>query len=196
MIRPIRSVMLLAIALPIMGCKSDEPAKDQVTSPPANANEAPAPTDDILRPAGVENSNDDQREPASPGARPQNRAAGEDGPRAPSYTPPDNWQARPPSRAMRAAEFTIPRAEGDNEDGQMVVYYFGANQGGGIQANMDRWRNMFTTGDGAPVDDSNVQTDTLETNGLTIHVIDVQGRYTDRMSRPDQIGRASCRERG
>lgn len=104
------------------------------------------------------------------------------------YKAPEGWQEHPPSRAFRAAEFTIPRAEGDAEDGQLIVYYFGPGQGGGIEDNLARWRSMFSTADGQPVADDAASHENFEANGLAVTTIDVQGRYADMMSRPNQSG--------
>src|SRR5262249_665741 len=46
-----------------------------------------------------------------------------------TFTTPDGWQQSPPGSSMRVAEFTLPRASGDAEDAQLVVYYFGGSGG-------------------------------------------------------------------
>ena len=40
--------------------------------------------------------------------------------------------------SMRVAEFTLPRVQGDAEDAQLVLYFFGG-QGGSVDANIERW---------------------------------------------------------
>ena len=40
---------------------------------------------------------------------------------------------------MRVAQYKLPKVEGDKEDASLVLYYFGATQGGTAQANIDRW---------------------------------------------------------
>lgn len=44
---------------------------------------------------------------------------------------------------MRAATYSVPKTAGDAEDGECAVFYFGAGQGGGVQANIDRWYGQF-----------------------------------------------------
>ena len=39
-----------------------------------------------------------------------------------AWTAPEGWAARPPASRMRLAEFTLPRAEGDPEDGVLAIY--------------------------------------------------------------------------
>jgi hypothetical protein len=59
-----------------------------------------------------------------------------------SWTPPSNWKSQG-SRPMRAATYAVPAAPGDSEDAECAVFYFGPGQGGGVQANIDRWLAQF-----------------------------------------------------
>src|SRR5438876_8810802 len=63
------------------------------------------------------------------------------------YKVPDGWVSAQPSSKMRVAQFKLPKAEGDNEDGELVLYYFGANQGGTAEANIDRWISQIQQAD-------------------------------------------------
>ncbi len=44
---------------------------------------------------------------------------------------------------MRAATYDVPAAAGDTEGAECAVFFFGAGQGGGVQANIDRWLGQF-----------------------------------------------------
>ena len=68
-----------------------------------------------------------------------------------SWTHPSSWKADA-ARPMRAATYAIPAAAGDAEGGECVVYYFGPGQGGGVEANIDRWVKQFQAPDGGPAD--------------------------------------------
>jgi hypothetical protein len=46
---------------------------------------------------------------------------------------------------MRAASYTVAAAPGDAAPSECVVYFFGAGQGGSIEANFERWKSQFTT---------------------------------------------------
>lgn len=59
-----------------------------------------------------------------------------------SWTAPAGWKEQP-ARAMRAATYAVPKAAGDAEDGECAVFYFGAGQGGAVQANIERWYGQF-----------------------------------------------------
>lgn len=103
------------------------------------------------------------------------------GPDAITYTAPTAWKSQQPTSQMRKAQFLIPHAEGDTEDGQMVVFYFGQGQGGGVESNIERWKGMFSTADGKPLEDSAIKRETREVNGLKVTTLDLTGRYTDAM---------------
>lgn len=57
---------------------------------------------------------------------------------------PETWKAKPtPPNGFRAAQFEIPPVEGDQEGAELVVFHFGPNGGGGVQANIERWVKQF-----------------------------------------------------
>ena len=58
------------------------------------------------------------------------------------WTPPAAWKAQG-QRPMRAATYDVPAAAGDAEGAECAVFFFGAGQGGGVQANIDRWLGQF-----------------------------------------------------
>ena len=60
---------------------------------------------------------------------------------------PVGWKRGRPSSRMRKAQFSVPKAKGDDDDGELVVYYFGRNQGGGVLANVQRWIGQFDSKD-------------------------------------------------
>jgi hypothetical protein len=62
------------------------------------------------------------------------------------FKPAADWTAQQPSSNMRAAELTI-KAKDDGEPLTAVFYYFGAGQGGSVDANLQRWLGQF---DGEP----------------------------------------------
>jgi hypothetical protein len=108
------------------------------------------------------------------------------------FTAPPAWKEVQVTSSMRKAQFTLPKAGGDSEDGQLVVFYFGQGQGGGIGSNIDRWKGMFTTADGKPVSDDAVKRASMEVAGMKVTTVDVSGRYQDApMGRPDPAGPTS-----
>lgn len=60
-----------------------------------------------------------------------------------------DWVAEKPSSNMRLAQYKLPKAEGDTEDASLVLYFFGSNQGGSVQANLERWISQIEQPDGS-----------------------------------------------
>ena len=58
---------------------------------------------------------------------------------------PTSWKESAPSNNLRTAQFAIPKVEGDKDDAELVVYFFGG-AGGGVNANLERWSGQFQPG--------------------------------------------------
>jgi len=97
-----------------------------------------------------------------------------------TFTTPDGWKQAPSGSSMRVAEFTLPRAAGDPDDAQLVVYYFGGS-GGSVDANMQRWIGQMAQPDGKP-SSAVAKKESRKVNGLTVSLVDVSGTYTADMS--------------
>jgi hypothetical protein len=112
------------------------------------------------------------------------------------YKAPDGWVKEPSSSAMRVAQYKLPKAEGDPEDAALVVYYFGATQGGAVQVNVDRWISQVQQPDGSSSKDK-AKTETSTVNGLKVTTVDVSGTYTAEMApgTPSQRNDANYRLR-
>ena len=92
-----------------------------------------------------------------------------------SYTAPKAWQSRPSTSSMRVAEFVVPRAAGDPEDAEVIIYYFGGS-GGSVEANVDRWIGQMQQADGSASKDK-ARRGTQTVNGLKVSTVDVSGTY-------------------
>ncbi len=57
-----------------------------------------------------------------------------------SFERPEGWQWVVPSSPMRKAQLTI---SGNGGTADVTFFHFGAGQGGGVQANVDRWFGQF-----------------------------------------------------
>jgi len=79
------------------------------------------------------------------------------------------------------AQYKLPKTEGDKDDASLVLYYFGANQGGTAQANIDRWIAQMQQADGSSSKDK-AKTENLTINGLKVTTVDVSGTYTAEMA--------------
>lgn len=64
-------------------------------------------------------------------------------------TVPTAWTFRKPASTMRLAEY-VAGAPGGAE---VVVYFFGASQGGTVDANLERWKSQFSNPKGGAVEE-------------------------------------------
>jgi hypothetical protein len=90
------------------------------------------------------------------------------------WTAPAGWKAEAP-RPMRAATYSITPVAGDQGVAECVVNYFGPGQGGGIDANLERWRGQVLGADGNP---ALSKIDKRTVRGIPVTMIDASGTYT------------------
>ena len=95
---------------------------------------------------------------------------------------PAGWTAEA-QRAMRLATYTV--APG----GECGVYYFGPGQGGGVDANLDRWIGQFLQADGKP-SKAAAKIGKRTVHGLQVTTVDVSGAYTGMAGATAQPGPA------
>ncbi len=77
---------------------------------------------------------------------------------------------------MRAATYRIPAAPGDPEDGECAVFFFGPGQGGGVEANIERWVGQFEQPDGKPSSErARRSSETI--SGINVVTVDLTGNY-------------------
>lgn len=87
-----------------------------------------------------------------------------------AWSAPAEWSLEP-ARAMRVATYRIAPVGGDAEPATCAVYYFGEGQGGGVDANLERWIGQFE-----PAKESKRSTRTV--NGVPVSLADASGTYT------------------
>ncbi|TVP84025.1 MAG: hypothetical protein EA347_11535 [Thioalkalivibrio sp.] len=91
------------------------------------------------------------------------------------WTVPPGWEMQP-QRPMRAATYDTPPAEGDSEPGEVAVFYFGPQEGGTVDANVNRWFNQFDQEDGRPTSEV-AERETIEVNGMPVTLVRASGTY-------------------
>ena len=91
-------------------------------------------------------------------------------------TLPAAWARVPASSDVRAAQFRISHVAPDTDDGELVVFYFGKGQGGGVEDNLQRWYDQFLQADGKSTKEKAVVT-TRTVAGLKVTQVDVSGTY-------------------
>jgi hypothetical protein len=86
------------------------------------------------------------------------------------WTMPATWKTEA-ERPMRLATYTVtPGAE-------CGVYFFGAGQGGSVEANFDRWIGQFLQADGKP-SKAAAKVAKRTIHGWALNTVDVSGAYT------------------
>jgi len=136
-----------------LGCKRD-PAPQPAVSPAASAS-APAPSPHAAF-------------RTSPGAA---------APLGVTWQEPRGFQRLAKQSPVRKATYLVPRAQGDAQDGELVVFYFGPGEGGGVDANITRWVQQFQGA--TPAD---VHRAERTANGLHQHTVEIdKGTFSSQM---------------
>jgi hypothetical protein len=92
------------------------------------------------------------------------------------FTVPTGWIEEERTSSMRVAQYKLTRAEGDTENGSVVLYYFGQGQGGSTAANIERWVGQMKQADGRSSTEV-AKEERFDVNGLKVATVDVAGTY-------------------
>lgn len=115
------------------------------------------------------------------------------------FSVPAAWKVEAPSSSMRQAQIAIPQSKesGDSEGAELVVFHFGAREGGSIQENLDRWYSQFEGPDGKPPTAS-AKVGKRDAGGLAVTTVDVGGRYVapKRPGSPEKYDKPNFRMLG
>lgn len=87
------------------------------------------------------------------------------------------WLRQQASSPMRAGQFLYEHQHADLGQIELVIFHFGAGQGGGVQANIDRWVGMF---DGSPES----STEEREAGDRKVTLLSVSGTYMESAGGP------------
>lgn len=91
------------------------------------------------------------------------------------WTAPVDWKSAGQQLMPRVATYKIAPVAGDKAGAECVVYFFGAGQGGTVDANLERWNGQFKSANGKPAP---AQVATRKSRGLSITTIDTAGDYS------------------
>ncbi len=93
---------------------------------------------------------------------------------------PAEWRAVKPSSSMRLAEYALPGYPAGATDAVLAVFHFGPNQGGGVDANIQRWISQFTQPDGSDTQ-AKARKSTRTVQGMAVTLVDIEGTYNGGM---------------
>ena len=107
---------------------------------------------------------------------------------------PSGWVEQTPRSRMRRAQFALPRAGGDSEDGELTVFYFGMGQGGSTDANISRWIGQVGQPDGSSSRDK-AKIRQSQVSGFRMTEVDVSGtlKASNMPGAPQRPARAGYR---
>jgi hypothetical protein len=91
-----------------------------------------------------------------------------------SHTPA-NWVAEKTSSKMRVAQFRVPKVGDDKQDAELIIFFFGG-QGGGVEANVKRWKEMFFPPRGKTMEDV-ARVEKMKVGAVPVTYLDVNGTY-------------------
>ena len=94
-----------------------------------------------------------------------------------TWTVPKAWTLAPKASSMRVATHKVPAAPGDPEDGELAIFYFGEGQGGGVDANVERWFAQLEPEPGA----SKNEKKETRVGGIKVTVVAASGTYSSGM---------------
>jgi hypothetical protein len=127
------------------------------------------------KPDSEQSSSAEPMKPASAHGGAQQESSG--APKSLTFVAPQDWIAETPASSMRKAQYRLPRAQGDPEDAEMAVFYFGEGGGGSVQANIDRWTSQFEKSPGSSPA-AKIPTTHKIAHGIPLTILDISGAYT------------------
>ena len=93
------------------------------------------------------------------------------------------WVQEPPASTMRLLQYGVTGAA-EVGNASFVVYYFGPDQGGSKEANIERWTSQFSTVEGKPV----VPVITTSKAGdLPVTLVELRGSYARSIGIGQQV---------
>lgn len=146
-----------------------EPPPAQAAKQPEEAPTAPEPARPATAPdagVGTISSRDTTPQGGAPAAPAPSGPAADNAKL--QFDLPKGWTSETPKSSMRLAQATIPGPAGA---GELGVFYFGAGQGGSVDANLERWTDQMEAGPGTPKPERG----NLTANGLKVSWVDVHG---------------------
>jgi hypothetical protein len=96
-----------------------------------------------------------------------------DGLRSPA---PADWKEQGTTSQMRAYQFKIPAAKGDERDAELVIFFFGPGGGGSVADNLKRWKGFFIPPEDKKIDDV-AKVEKLKVSDVDVVYLDVEGTY-------------------
>ncbi|MET0341960.1 MAG: hypothetical protein ABW252_13225 [Polyangiales bacterium] len=177
--------LVLSSALLLVACSknADAPQPSQsaasqapsTTTPPAAEPSKPAIDPSAHLPAG--------HPPVGGGDQGAAPSAAATPPTGPASAGGLTWEApaplvrRTPKSSMRIAEYGLE----DAPEAELTVFYFGADQGGTVDANMQRWIGQFSQPDGS---ETKAKRSEKKVKDIDVSLVEAKGVFSGGMAMP------------
>jgi hypothetical protein len=90
-------------------------------------------------------------------------------------TTPASWKEDRTKRPLRHMTFVVPRAKGDEADGDLAIF---KGLGGSKMQNLDRWKGQFLPPEGKKADDI-AKVEEIKIAGRDAMYVDIEGIYLE-----------------
>jgi len=105
---------------------------------------------------------------------------------------PESWKQKEVNTPNRIYHYILPREKDDRYDGELIVFFFEGG-GGGVKANIERWKKMIDPPEGKKIEDVS-KVEELKVGDVKATVLDAQGTYTYKMRPFDANEKGEKRE--
>jgi hypothetical protein len=92
---------------------------------------------------------------------------------------PAGWKKQEPTNKFRAYQFAVPKVEGDKEDAELVVFFFGKGGGGGTEDNLKRWKGFFIPPEGKTIEEAS-KVEKFKVGKAAVVYLDVHGTFKSK----------------
>ncbi len=96
-----------------------------------------------------------------------------------TFVPPTSWKDMGPS-GMRKGEYAFGPVDGEGDSATVTIFYFGSNQGGSVESNINRWVGQVTPPEGA----SEPLREDIQVDSMPVHLVKTTGTYNASMGGP------------
>jgi hypothetical protein len=93
-----------------------------------------------------------------------------------TFVRPAAWEWVPVTSAMRKAQLKVP-GEKPADSGEVIFFHFGPGDGGGTQANVERWFRMFKE----PRDQIRAKSESVAVGGRSVTYVSAEGTFMSGM---------------
>jgi hypothetical protein len=92
-------------------------------------------------------------------------------------TAPASWKVEDPGNKLRSHQFRVPKVKGDENDAEIVIFYFGKGSGGSTEDNIKRWKGLMLPPEDKKIDDVSKVEKLKSAGGVEMTMLDVSGTY-------------------